>query len=153
MKRILAALAFVALATLAPAQATTLGIQFIATIPSAAATVTISPTTGAETAGPVNVSFYYTSATITAGVASCPAFSASTWILANTAIAVTSSAANAATTTVTSGFTPGSIQCIAATDAFQAGGGASAATVAPPLVIIILGTPSAPTSVAATVVL
>jgi hypothetical protein len=143
------ALAFVSVASAAQ----TLGVQLVATLPSAAPTVTVSPTTGAETSGPVFAWFYYTPATVTSGVASCPTFSTTTWTLANaTGVAVTSSAANAATYTQ-QGFTPGTIQCFAATNSFQAGGPPSAAAVLAPLVVIILGSPATPTSAGASVVL
>ena len=151
MKRIFALMFLILAAVAASAQAGTLNLQIVATLPSAAAAITINATTGVQTAGPMYASFYTTAATVTAGVASCPAYG-STWTLANaTPVAVTSSAAGAAAYTVT-GLTPGAIECFAVTNTFQAGGNPSTATVGAPIVIIILGSPLPAGAVAGSVV-
>lgn len=150
MKRLLMTLEI--LATVVQAQAGPLQITWVWTSPSAAASISSNQTTGVETAGPVVASVYHVPATVTAGVASCPAFSATTWTLVSPAagIPLTSSAANAGTFADTN-VTVGQIYCGAVTEVFAAGGTVSPATSSSPVVVILVGSPAAVTGVAGTV--
>lgn len=123
------------------------------TTSSAASSITASATTGVETSGPVLSQIYFTPATITSGIASCPTFSATVWTLASPpgGISGNSSAANANTFAVTA-VTVGAIYCFAVTDAFAiSGSGVSTAGVSAPVTIIILGGAAAPSGVGVTV--
>jgi len=144
MKLILA-LAILAAAIGAQAQ---LAVQVNWTSPSAAATVTANAS-GTETVGPILAYVYHTPATITAGVASCPAFNASAWTLDTaTPVSVTSSAANAGSFLDTN-VTVLAVDCFAVTNAFAAGGGASAAAVSVPVTVLVMGSAAAPVGVTA----
>jgi hypothetical protein len=151
MKRLFALLPLMAFAAVCSAQ---LEMNVTWTTPSAAPTVTVSSQTGQQVTGPLISNVYRAAATITAGVASCPAFSASTWNLLTGAAGIpgTSSGANANTFLDTGSVVPlvvGNTYCYAVTSQFQSGGSASGAGQSPAVLLLLFGSPSAPTNLTA----
>lgn len=143
MKKLLATLAFLALALGCKAQ-TALSASLTWNATGCAAVVS-TDTNGIEIAGPCLSQVYR--ATVAAG-AQCPAFSTTAYTeIAASQVENSSAAAYVDTTVVV-----GAVYCYAVTDTFALGGAASAPSNTFLLPIILTGTPGTPSGLSGTVI-
>lgn len=123
-------------------QASGSGVQVNLTWTATGCASTITATSGTETAGPCFGSVYRA----TAASGNCPAFSATTYTVIASNLALTSTAAAFSDTTVP----VGQVACYAVEDQFQAGGPASAPSNIFQILALIFGTPQAPSGLSGT---